>query len=204
MNPDQPDVVSASPRLLSRRAAWAVVVLLAAALVAVIAVAVHYHDQAASLQRQLSRAHGRAASASATPVAVSPFGLTVSSTAVALLGPGPLTGRVTFVAAHAPARQAEVAVMARISGGRPHTRYTLTGGSCSATTPRQREHLWAAGVTDAQGNADLSGPVSRVSMSDSYWLELSPGINNLRPALAGSFATASGITAYRSGPPMCG
>jgi hypothetical protein len=93
--------------------------------------------------------------------------------------------------------------MARIGGGRPHTRCTLMGGSCSAT-PHQRGHLWAAGVTDAHGDADLFGPVTRVSMSDAYWLELSPGIQNLRPALAGSFATASGITAYRSGPPMCG
>jgi hypothetical protein len=201
MRPDQHDVISAHPRMPSSRAVWTTaVVLLAAALVAAIVAAVHYRGQASSLERQLRSAH-RTAPSAVTPRAPSPppYRPTVSATSVALLASRPLTGKVTFVAVTSSARQAYVTIMASLGGGRPHTRYALVGGSCSGTS----RYRWAAGITNAHGHADLLGPARRVPPG-AYWLELSPGIGNLHPSLAGDFTTASGITAYRSGPPMCG
>ncbi len=200
MNSNQPDVISSQPPTLSNRSAWAAVVLLAAAFVAAFVVAVHYHNQVASLQHQLSRVQGRPPSAATAPAASSSSGLQVADTRVVLLGSSSLTAQVTLVAASSPARQVYIAVTAHISGGRPHTRYMLLWQpeSCSLTSPQQT----AAGVTDANGRADLVGQIWRASVTGSYQLQLVPGISGLQslavygywsqPTLRGYGQTVSG------------
>jgi hypothetical protein len=138
-------------------------------------VAVHYHDQAASLQHQLSRVQGSTSAATA-PVVSSASGLPVTDTRVVLLGSSSLTAQVTFAAGSSPARQAYLTMTAHITGGRPHTRYTLLWGSCSGTALQQS----ATGVTDANGRADLVGHVSRASLAGSYQLQLIPGNSDLQ------------------------
>jgi hypothetical protein len=77
----------------------------------------------------------------------------------------------------------------------------LIGGSCAGTS---RRYLWAAGVSDAHGNAELHGSVQRLYDGANYWLVLKPAIRNVHPALTGNFTGASGITASKSnGHPMC-
>lgn len=185
MSSDQPDVISSQPHTFSNRSAWAAVVLLAVAFIAALVVAVHYHNQAASLQHQLSRVHGRSPSAATVPVVASASGLPVTNTRVVLLGSSSLTAQVTFAAASSPARQAYLAVTADISGGRPHTRYTLLWGSCSSTSLQQS----ATGITDAKGRADLVGHVSRAPIASSYQLHLIPGNSDLQSlAIYGSWS----------------
>jgi hypothetical protein len=118
MNPVQPDVISAGSRPVARWLARAGVVVLAGALAVAIVAAVHYHGQAGSLQRQLSRAHGRGSVVPASLVASSAFGLTVASTDVPLLGSGPLTATVTFFAAYPPGRPRSRSWRASAAGGR--------------------------------------------------------------------------------------
>jgi hypothetical protein len=200
MSSNQPDVISSQPHTLSNRSAWAAVVLLAAAFVAAFVVAVHYHNQVASLQHHLSRVQGRPPSAATAPVASSSSGLPVADTRVILLGSNSLIAQVTVVAASSPARQVHIAVTAHISGGRPHTRYMLVWQpeTCSRTSPQQM----AAGVTDANGRADLVGQIWRASVTGSYQLQLVPGISGLQslaiygywsqPTLRGYGQTVSG------------
>jgi hypothetical protein len=176
MSSDQPDVISSQPHTPSNRSTWAAVAVLAAALIAALVAAVHYHDQATSLQHQLSRVQGRTPSAGTAPVVSAASGLPVADTRVVLLGSSSLTAQVTFAAASSPAGQAYLTVTAHISGGRPHTRYTLLWGSCSGTSLQQS----ATGVTDAYGRADLSGHVSRASVARSYQLQLTPGNSDLQ------------------------
>ncbi len=162
--------------MLSTRSVRAAVVLLAAAFVVALVVAFHYHNQAASLQHQLSRVQSRASSAATAPVVSSASGLPVTDTRVVLLGSRSLTAQVTFAVASSPARQAYLTVTANIIGGRPHTRYTLLWGSCPGTSLQQS----ATGVTDAYGRADLVGRVSRASIAGSYQLQLIPGNSDLQ------------------------
>lgn len=176
MSSDQPDIISSQPHTLPNRSARAAVVLLAAAFVAALIVAVHYHNQAASLQHQLSRVQGRISSAVTGPVVSSASGLPVTDTRVVLLGSRSLTAQVTFAAASSPAGQAYLTMTAHIIGGRPHTRYTLLWGSCSSTSLQQS----ATGITDAYGRADLVGQVSRASMAGSYQLQFIPGNSDLQ------------------------
>lgn len=174
MSSDQPDVISSEPHPLPNRSAWAAVVLLAAAFVAALVVAVHYHNQSASLQHQLSLVQGRIPSAAT--VASSASGLPVTEARVVLLGSNSLTAQVTFAAASSPAGQAYLTISAQISGGRPHTRYTLLWGSCSFRSLQQS----VTGVTDAYGRADLVGQVSQASIAGSYQLQLIPGNSDLQ------------------------
>jgi hypothetical protein len=203
VNADEPDVISfGHPRAGANRFAWAAIALLSAALAVAVILAVHYHGQVVALHR-----HGRHAARLAVSPATSPTPspsswLTVASTSAAFPPTGSLTGQVTFIIANPPGgMQTNIAIIGHLRGGRPHTRYTLTGGSCSAAS---RRYLWAAGVTDAHGNAELAGPVRRLYDGANYWLELNPAIGKFDPALTGDFAGASGISASRSsGRPMC-
>jgi hypothetical protein len=165
-------------------AGWVVVLLLViVALAGTTAALIHSRGQVASLQRQLRKARAAARpSASSSPASW----VSISSTSMALPGTGSLTGQVTFIAANPPILQGHVTIMAHLQGGRPHTRYTLIGGSCF----RRSRYRWATGITDAHGNADLLGPAWRLSAGDRYWLELTPGIGGLHPALAGDFTAA--------------
>jgi hypothetical protein len=173
------------------------VVLLAAALTAAIIVTVHYRDEAAAARRQLGSV--RAA------VPPSPGPLTLSRSTAALHSAGPLAGEVTAFAVRSSAGLAQIIVTARITGGRPHSRYELIGGDCAGNAA---DHYWAAGVTDARGVADLAGPIWRVSVSHEYFLQLSAG-GSLRhyypgPIVHGFFGIdGSGLYGVRAGINPC-
>src|ERR1022692_878029 len=86
--PEPGDVVSAEPRAIPARVAWAsVIVLLAAALAGATIAAVHYHQVTITLRRQL-----RPASAPGSPDTGQ---LTLASRTVELPPSGALTGEVT-------------------------------------------------------------------------------------------------------------
>jgi hypothetical protein len=139
MEPQPPDMVSAEPRKIPLKAVWAAMfVLLLAGLAGTATALVHYRGQVTTLQRQL-----RTAEAAGPSLAVSsPAPQPVTSASTALLTSGPLAGKVTFVSAAPPGGQPWFTVTAHISGGRPHTRYALTGGSCSSSGHRR---LWRPG-----------------------------------------------------------
>ena len=188
----------ARPGVRPPGAVWVLVlVLLAAALAGTTAVLIHSRGQVASLQRQLR--HARAAASQLVSAPPSSW-VSISSTSVALPGTGSMTGQVTFIAANPPARNALVTITAHLRGARPHTRYTLIGGSCSSRS----RYRWAAGITDARGNADLIGPAWRLSAGGRYWLELTPPIGGLHPALAGDFTAPEAISAFKNRAPGCG
>jgi hypothetical protein len=173
-----------------------VLLLVIAALAGTTALLIHSRSQVASLQRQLRKARVVARSSASSPASW----VSISSTSVALPGTGSLTGQVTFVAANPPAFQGYVTITAHLHGGRPHTRYTLIGGSCS----RSSRYRWATGITDAHGNADLLGPAWRLTAGDRYWLELTPAVKGQHPTLAGDFTAPDAISAFKNRPPMCG
>ena len=111
-------------------------------------VAVHYHAQANGLRHLPRSPHSPVpAAAAALP--------RVSSSTVALLEDGPIRGKVAIVMVdRIPGGNAELLIMAYISGGRAHTRYALMGSNCLSNSA---DHLWASGVTDDQGSAVLTG-----------------------------------------------
>lgn len=166
---------SARPRIRSR-VAWVAVVLLAAALAAAIAVAVHYRDEV--LYRRISPLppHGSLARQVTVFVAQSP------------LPPiGAVAGQVTVFVAQSSAGRAEVVVSALISGARPHATYELVGNDCASNGP---DRTWATGVTDPRGSAHLIGHPWMVSTSDGYFLVLASRFLNQRrpgPAVHGFF-----------------
>src|SRR5260370_28945069 len=128
-----------------------------------IAVAVHYRAEVAALQR-----HPRSVAASLPPGTIP---LALSSRTVTLPSYGALNGAVTVVSTKFSGGLEQIVLSAHISGGRPHTGYTLTGFDCAGSTGYQS---WAAGVTDAHGSGNLSGHAWTVSLTDEYWLYLSP------------------------------
>jgi len=190
------DVISADPRTISSRVAWtmAVVALLAAALAGAITVAVHYRGEVASLRRQL-----HSVPASHPPSTVP---LMLSSRTVALPSYGALNGAVTVVSAKFSGGLARIVLSAHISGGRPYTSYALTGFDCAGSRGYE---TWAAGVTDADGTGNLSGHALTVSLSEEYWLYLSPSSlpSDAGPGLDGSFTAAGKFSASPAGNPAC-
>lgn len=196
VKPQPADVISAGPRTISSRVAWvlAVVALLGAALAGAITVAVHYRGEVASLRRQL-----HSVPASHPPGTVP---LTLSSRTVALPSYGALNGAVTVVSARFPGGQARIVLSAHISGGRPHTSYAVTGFDCVGSSGYE---AWAAGVTDAHGVGNLSGHALTVSLSDEYWLYLSPSPlpSDAGLGLDGVFTAAGKFSASPAGNPAC-
>ena len=90
---------------------------------------------------------------------------------------------------------------AHITGARPGADYALIGFDCTGGTGYQ---TWAAGVTSADGSAILSGPARAVSLSDQYWLYLSPSSGtSTGPGLHGSFTSARRFAASPAGNPAC-
>ncbi len=178
VKPDPADTISAGPRTLSSRAGWVLAGLLAAALAGAIAVAAHYRAEVAEL-----RQHQRPVAASLPPAAVPPA---LSSRTVTLPAYGTLSSSVTIASARFSGGLEQIVVSAHITGGRPHSGYTLTGFDCTGSTGYQS---WAAGVTDAHGSADLSGHTWAVSLTDEYWLYLSPSSGLAGPGIHVSFTT---------------
>jgi UPF0716 family protein affecting phage T7 exclusion len=188
----------ARPGLRPPGAVWVLVlVLVAAALAGTTAVLIDTRGQVALLRHQLRQARAAASpAASSSPASW----VSISSTSVALPGTGSVTGQVTFIAANPPARNALVTITAHLRGGRPQTRYSLIGGSCSGRS----RYRWATGLTDAHGNADLIGPAWRLPAGGRYWLELTPPIGGPRPAVAGDFTAPDAISAFKNRAPRCG
>jgi len=172
----------------------AVVALLAAALAGGITVAVHYRGEVASLRRQL-----HSVPASHPPSTVP---LMLSSRTVALPSYGALNGAVTVVSAKFSGGLARIVLSAHISGGRPHTSYALIGFDCAGTSGYE---TWGAGVTDANGTANLSGQALTVSLREEYWLYLSLASSGSAAGrgLDGSFTAAGKFSASPAGNPAC-
>jgi len=144
------------------------VVLLAAALAAAIAAAVHYRDEVVYRSTSSLRPHGALAGQVTVFVVQSP------------LPPlGALAGQVTVFVAQASAGRAEVVVSALIRGARPRATYELVGNDCASNGP---DHTWATGVTDAHGSGHLIGPPRTASTNNAYFLVLaSQFLNQERP-----------------------
>ncbi len=169
------------------------VALLAAALAGAITVAVHYRAEAAALRRQLRSAplHPR----SAVPPRL-------SSMSAALPSYGALHAEVTVFSARPVGELTQIVLSAHISGGLPNTSYALTGFDCAGSSGYE---TWAAGVTGADGTANLIGHAWTVSLRDEYWLYLSPssfqGVAGR--GLHGSFTTAGRFSAAPAGYTPC-
>ena len=182
----RPDVVESgwSGRRLADNSRFLITsafVALGIGLVATTLGAVHYHAQASGLQHPLSPSH--------SPAAVAARALPrVSSTNVALRADGPIRGKVTAVIVdHMPGGNAELLIIAYISGGRAHTRYTLMGNDCLSNSA---DHLWASGVTDNQGIAVLTGLLWTSNSRDYYWAWTQPSAATApRPGLHGTSST---------------
>jgi hypothetical protein len=209
MKPPPADVISADPRTFSSRMAgvtrlasrlarvmarpvsfrlaWlaATAVLVAAALAGAVATAVHYRGETAALHW---------------------YQRTVSSRTV-VLPPSyaGLKGAVTVLAVPYPGGRERIAVSGHISGGTPRTGYALVGADCADSGGYGR---WAAGRTDAHGDADLSGRAWTISRRDQYWLFLSPSSRLsfqglLGRGLLGRFTAAGAFSASPAGAAAC-
>ena len=156
--------------------------------------AVHYHAQASGLQHPLSRPHSPAAvAAAALP--------RVSSTTVALRADGPIRGKVATVTVdHMPGGNAELLIMAYISGGRAHTRYALMGNDCLSNSA---DHLWASGVTDDQGIAVLTGLPWTSNSRDYYWAWTQPSAGTEPPPGLHAPSATGHVSASRADRVLC-
>jgi len=178
VKPEPADMISAEPRTLSSWVSWALVAVLAAALAVAIAVAVHYHAEVAAL-----RQHPRPVPASRPP-GTGP--LTLSSRTVTLPSYGTLNSTVTIASARFSGGLEHIVVSAHITGGRPRNGYILFVFDCAGSTGYQP---LAAGVTDAHGSGNLTGHAWSVSLTDQYWLYLSPSSGLVGPGIHVSFTT---------------
>jgi hypothetical protein len=110
-------------------------------------------------------------------------------------------GAVTVVSAKFSGGLEHIVLSAHISGGRPHTGYTLIGFDCAGSTGYES---WAAGVTDAHGSGNLSGHAWTVSLTDEYWLYLSPSSGSGGPGVHVGFTTDGRLSAVvHAGDPAC-
>ena len=169
-------MISAEPRTLSSRLGWALAAVLAVALAGAITVAVHYRAEVAAL-----RQHPRPVAASLPPA---PGPLTLSSRTVTLPSYGTLNSSVTIASARFSGGLEQIMVSAHIIGGLPRNGYTLYGFDCTGSTGYLP---WAAGMTDAHGSGNLTGRAWSVSLTDEYWVYLSPSLGLAGPGIHVSF-----------------
>jgi hypothetical protein len=179
-----------NPRFLIASAFMA----LGAGLVIATLAAVHYHAQANGLRRLPRSPFTQAAAAAAAMPRV-------SSSTVALPEDGPIRGKVAIVMVdHISGGNAELLIMAYISGGRAHTRYALMGSNCLSNSA---DNLWASGVTDDQGIAVLTGLPWTSNSRDYYWAWTQPSAGTTPPpALHGPSATDQ-ATAFKADRVLC-
>jgi hypothetical protein len=157
---------------------WLLVITETVVLAVAVVVALHYRSQVAGPPRG-----GPAVTSSA--VSAMP-GLT--SVALPLPAAGGVAGTVVITAAVLPgADLAQFTVSAVITGGMPDTFYDLIGNDCSSASPLGN-HVWAAGLTGADGAADLVGYAWTGAVTDRYWLTLDPSPVSAPPGLRGPFA----------------
>lgn len=197
VEPHRPDVIGTEPQPVHGQRAWvAVVVVLAIALAAAITTAIHYHAEATAEPHRIGPA----------PVAVppEPGPLKLSIRTALLPSSGPVTGQVTLFTVRPARGPAQVVLVGRINGGIPHRKYALVGNDCTSNTPDHAPgHAWAAGIADAHGHADLSGPAWTVSAKDEYWLRLIPSPDRQMPGLHGSLTPGRRLTVFRAGWAPC-
>ena len=186
-------MISSNPRTVPGHVAWlATVALLATALAMAIGVAAYYHARAGTLRHQLSSARP-----AYSPVAGQPV---LSLRTSELPSAGAVTGEVTVFSAQFAGGITKVMLSARINGGRPRTRYVLTGNDCASNGP---DRSWISGVSNGLGSADLSGQAWTVDLSHEYWLWLSPSPQNHSPGLHGTFDPGQGLSAFPAGQAPC-
>lgn len=90
-----------------------------------------------------------------------------------------------------------VLVTADIIGAKTNTRYDLFGGDCGGSTA---DRIWASGVTNADGSAELTGPSLTIpAPHHEYYFSLSlPGPHSSPgPAAHGFFGQAHGLSPVR-------
>jgi hypothetical protein len=99
------------------------------------------------------------------------------------------------------AGRAQFTVSAVITGGTPGTVYDLIGSDCTTADPRPDE-VWATGLADADGTADLAGYAWTGSVADRYWMALDPSPVSRPPGLHGQFAQGK-AAAFPAGQAPC-
>lgn len=197
VRPQPADVISANPRAVRSWLAWVVVAVLAAALAGAMTVAVHYRGEVVALRRQIRPAPAIRPAPELPSSRAVPLSL---SSGTARLPPyKSLNGEVTVFSVQA-GQQAQIMLSARISGGRPDTRYDLIGFDCDGSVGYQ---TWATGTTGADGSGDLNGAALTVSLHDSYWLYLSLPSGSAGPGLLGNFTATGQFSAVSAGNPAC-
>lgn len=183
----EPRARSVRPGRLARLVLIAETVVLAGS----VAAALHYRGEDSQL------GHGR------RPAAGRPGQLPrLTSVTLRLPPDGPITGTVLITAATQDgAPRARFLVSATILGGHPGTVYDLTGNDCSAAAPVP-DHVWAAGVTNAAGTAELTGHPWTGPVTDAYWLTLTPSPVSPPPGLRGTFLQGM-VTRFPAGQAPC-
>ena len=178
---EAPDVIAAGPPRSRRPGGPFRLLVLAqtAALVASIAVALHYRAEAG---RTPATGAPPPASPSASPLPE------VTSVTLRLPAGGGVAGTVVITAAALPgAGRAQFTVSAVITGAMPDTYYNLIGNDCSIADGLP-DDVWASGLTGANGTANLVGYAWTGAVADSYWLVLDPSSASRPPGLHGQFA----------------
>lgn len=173
--------------------AWLVVIAETAALAGSAAIALHYRTQASVLRHGTASAAGRPA---APPLPQ------LTSVVLRLPAGGTATGTVFITAAaQVGAVRAQFTVSAVITGGRPGTVYDLVGNDCSAAAPLP-DHVWATGLTSADGTAELAGHAWTGAVTDEYWLAVAQSPGGPPPGLHGRFAEGT-ATPFPAGQAPC-
>jgi hypothetical protein len=174
------------------RLVWLVIIAESVVLAAWVAIAMHYHAEAGGQPR----GGPSLASAPGSPMPE------LASVTLRLPAGGGVSGTVVIAAAALPgAGLAQFTVSAVITGAMPDTFYDLIGNDCSSASPLGN-HVWATGLTGANGTADLTGYAWTGAVADRYWLVLDPSPASLPPGLHGQFA-AGEATPFPAGQAPC-
>jgi hypothetical protein len=171
---------------------WLLVITETVVLAASVLIALHYRSQVGGPPR------------GGPPVTSSAGSAMPELTSVALPLPvaGGVVGTVVITAAAVPgAALAQFTVSAVITGGMPDTFYDLIGNDCSSASPLGN-HVWATGLTGADGTADLVGYSWAGAVTDRYWLTLDPSSVSAPPGLRGQFAEGLAVP-FPAGQPPC-
>jgi hypothetical protein len=101
---------------------------------------------------------------------------------------------------HMPGGNAELLIMAYISGGTPRTRYALMGSNCLSNSA---DHLWASGVTNNQGIAVLTGHPWTSNASDYYWTWTQPSAGTTPPPVLHALSAIDEAIALKADRVLC-
>jgi hypothetical protein len=99
-----------------------------------------------------------------------------------------------------PSGNAELPIMAYISGGRPRTSYALMGSDCLSNSA---DDLWASGVTNDQGIAVLTGPPWTSNASDYYWAWTQPSAGTTPPPVLHGLSATDDAIAFKADRVLC-